>query len=31
MGWRACQLNSKRLSGNKAFITEHFRPYAGQG
>jgi hypothetical protein len=21
----------KRLSGNKAFITEHFRSYAGQG
>jgi len=22
---------TERLSGNKAFITEHFRSYAGQG
>ena len=24
-------LRRERLSGNKAFITEHFRSYAGQG
>jgi hypothetical protein len=28
---RSCQRNTERLSGNKVFITEYFRSYAGQG